>query len=270
MDLYDSAAAALLQNFTYSLAQIPCNTTQTAQYSLARDCTDCASAYRNWLCAVTIPRCEDFSSTSPYVQPRNVNPLSKFISGNPLNNFAPQGQNNSIPSDILFDNTYVPMPSAPAQFPFLNQSLSNALSSNQSRNALAGCGTNLSASGPVPADPNTGYPNCGIDLSIQPGPYNEILPCAEYCYELVRSCPASFGFACPMRGRGLERSYGFLYPDGTANGAGGALTCSFDGAIVNGSAGVTSAAERTFAVGKRRLATGLLATVLVMLVLGAW
>ena len=273
MSLYDSAAAALLQNFTYSLAQIPCNTTQTAQYSLARNCADCASAYRNWLCAVTIPRCDDFSSGSIYGQPRNVNPLSKFVTGNRLNDFAPPGQNDSIPSAILFDTSYMPMPSAPAQFPFLNQSLAAALSSNQSRNALAGCGTDLDAAQPpVPLDPTTPDPttSCGIDADIRPGPYTEILPCDEYCNELVRACPASFGFACPARGRGLERSYGRLNADGTASGPGGALMCSFDGAIVNGSAGVASAAERGVAMGKRRVVLGVLASGMVMRGLGVW
>ncbi|OCL12695.1 hypothetical protein AOQ84DRAFT_436826 [Glonium stellatum] len=77
--LYDTQAEAYYQNFTYSLQQIACNTTNTAQYSLARNCTDCALDYKNWLCAVQIPRCEDFSSTLPYLQPRNV--AANFING---------------------------------------------------------------------------------------------------------------------------------------------------------------------------------------------
>jgi calcium channel MID1 len=69
----------MYQNFNYSLQQIPCNTASTAQYSLARNCTNCATDYKNWLCAVSIPRCEDFSSQEPYLQPRNV--AANFING---------------------------------------------------------------------------------------------------------------------------------------------------------------------------------------------
>ncbi|OAX78258.1 hypothetical protein ACJ72_07436 [Emergomyces africanus] len=69
---YDTHAANLYKNFTRSLAQIPCNNPDTSQYSLARNCTHCAAAYKQWLCAVTIPRCADFSSTLPFLRPRNT------------------------------------------------------------------------------------------------------------------------------------------------------------------------------------------------------
>ncbi|KKZ63378.1 hypothetical protein EMCG_02309 [[Emmonsia] crescens] len=69
---YDTYAANLYKNFSRSLAQIPCNTSATSQYSLARNCTHCAAAYKQWLCAVTIPRCADFSSTLPFLRPRNT------------------------------------------------------------------------------------------------------------------------------------------------------------------------------------------------------
>lgn len=77
--LYDDNARNLSQNFSYSLQQIPCNTSSSAQYSLARNCDDCAAAYKTWLCAVTIPRCYDFSSNLTYLQPRNV--AQNFING---------------------------------------------------------------------------------------------------------------------------------------------------------------------------------------------
>ncbi|OCK77963.1 hypothetical protein K432DRAFT_332947 [Lepidopterella palustris CBS 459.81] len=80
-ELYDSQAAAYYQNFSNSLAQIACNTTNTAQYSLARNCTDCARDYKNWLCAVQIPRCEDYSSPPEenWLLPRNIG--APFING---------------------------------------------------------------------------------------------------------------------------------------------------------------------------------------------
>ncbi|KAL8803580.1 MAG: hypothetical protein Q9182_003085 [Xanthomendoza sp. 2 TL-2023] len=56
---YDNWARTFYANFDKSLQQIPCETTPSARYSLARNCTDCENAYKTWLCAVTIPRCED-------------------------------------------------------------------------------------------------------------------------------------------------------------------------------------------------------------------
>ena len=47
-----------------------------------------------------------------------------------------------------------------------------------------------------------------IDAIIKPGPYKEVLPCEDLCYELVRSCPSFMSFACPLAGHGLNYSYG--------------------------------------------------------------
>lgn len=64
-----------------------------------------------------------------------------------------------------------------------------------------------------------------IDESIKPGPYKEMLPCEDLCFDIVRSCPAQLGFACPNPpARGLQ--YGQRDPTGNV------LTCSFPGAVV--------------------------------------
>lgn len=76
---YDSLASELFTNFSTTLQLNPCNTTLSAQYSLFRNCTSCLEAYQNWLCAVTIPRCTDFTDTSSFLFPRPVN-----TSRNPL------------------------------------------------------------------------------------------------------------------------------------------------------------------------------------------
>lgn len=167
---YDQNAANLYQVFNYSLQQIPCNTTSDAQYSLARNCDDCARAYKQWLCAVTIPRCEDFSNPSPWLKPRNT--AQNFVNGSSLT-FAPN------------DAT--------------GQALLNSVATNQSRNPL-------------------------IDSAIKPGPYKEVLPCEDLCYDLVQSCPAILGFGCPISGKGLEQSYGKRSNDS------GIITCSYLGA----------------------------------------
>ncbi|KAL3458012.1 stretch-activated Ca2+-permeable channel component-domain-containing protein [Aspergillus heterothallicus] len=61
---YDKYAEELYTNFNYSLQQIQCNTSNESIFSMAVDCAACAASYKTWLCAVTIPQCDDFSSTS--------------------------------------------------------------------------------------------------------------------------------------------------------------------------------------------------------------
>ena len=168
---YDEYAANMYQYFNYSLQQIPCNTTSSAQYSLVRNCTDCARAYKQWLCAVTIPRCEDYNRTGPGLLARNTGQA------------FPNGSSLSAISGWNVD---------------LQQPLLDAVATNSSRNAR-------------------------IDELIRPGPYKELLPCEDLCYDLVQSCPASLQFSCPLKGRGLEESYGFRSGNDT-------LTCSYLGA----------------------------------------
>ena len=170
--LYDSNAAAYYKYFNYSLQQIPCNTTSTAQYSLARNCDDCAHAYKQWLCAVTIPRCEDYTNDAPYLKPRNV--AQPFPNGT-----------------VLFPHHERPQTQSA-------QLLLDTLATNSSRNPI-------------------------IDQDIRPGPYKEVLPCVDLCYDLVQSCPASLGFGCPLPGKGLEDSYGMRNQSGF-------ITCSYLGA----------------------------------------
>lgn len=168
---YDSYAAALYANFTYSMQQIACNASSDSAYSPSRSCEDCADAYKEWLCAVTIPRCEDFSAEYDWLQPRNV--AQTFANG------------TSLPLDYL-NTSYVPMPGAPTLpgSPAWSQTYNSTFATNRSRNHEI------------------------IDLDIMPGPYKEVLPCEDLCYSLVQKCPASMGIGCPSKGRGLETSYG--------------------------------------------------------------
>lgn len=162
-----------MQNFNRSLAQIACDTTSTAQYSLARNCTDCTNDYRTWLCSVLIPRCEDWTATNDWLHPRNIN--------------------TPFPNGTLPDSNGVNMK--------FNDTIRGKFAYNQSRNNE-------------------------IDNVIKPGPYKELLPCEDLCFDIVRSCPAQMGFACPnepMR----ELSYGKRDPTGRD------LKCNFPGAVVD-------------------------------------
>lgn len=64
-----------------------------------------------------------------------------------------------------------------------------------------------------------------IDELVQPGPYREVLPCEDLCYDLVRDCPASLKFACPQRGQDQFTSSYQLRGSG--------LTCNYPGAVQN-------------------------------------
>ncbi|KAM3423283.1 hypothetical protein BST61_g722 [Cercospora zeina] len=170
-NFYENYTLTWYAPFNYTLAQIPCNTTSEAKYSLAKGCDECAAAYKEWLCAVSIPRCEDFSNQAPHLQIRNVG--QSFIN------------NNSMLDDTLLNQNYINMKDAPTVDGTIafDQTLISSFATNQSRN---------------PA----------IDQTIKPGPYKEVLPCEDLCYSLMQSCPAAMGFACPYPGRGLERGYG--------------------------------------------------------------
>lgn len=168
---YDNATLAQYQFFEKVLAQIPCETTSSAQYSLARNCDDCATAYKEWVCSVSIPRCTDWSSTLPWLQNRNM--IQPFPNGTSLD-------------------------------PATTSAAAKAAYLSSSRN-----------------------PN--IDATVRPGPYKEILPCNDLCYNIVQSCPASMGFTCPRPGHiAFNQSYG-LMPDGTPEQK-NQITCNFPGA----------------------------------------
>ena len=52
---------AYLSNFTASLLTVPCG---RDHYSPLQTCADCAESYRRWLCAVSLPRCGEFPSST--------------------------------------------------------------------------------------------------------------------------------------------------------------------------------------------------------------
>lgn len=178
---YDNATSQYYSFFRKVLAQTPCNTTSSAQYSLARTCTDCANAYKAWVCAVMIPRCTDFSATEPWLQSRAM-------------------------SQPFPDGTFL--------------SSAQLASANKSK-ALSGSR------------------NPAIDQTIVPGPYKEILPCEDLCYNLVQSCPASMQFNCPQPGViGFNESYG-VKPQGSGdvNGRLTNITCNWPGMVYYVAAG---------------------------------
>jgi calcium channel MID1 len=136
--VYDNYTITNFKYFENAMMQIPCNTTSSAQYSLATSCDNCTKAYKDWFCAV--------------LQIRNVG--SAFWNG------------TLLPTDT-------------PTFELANRTAAG----RSSRNSL-------------------------IDRVIQPGPYKELLPCDDLCYNVVRNCPAAIGFSCPLPGFvGFDTSY---------------------------------------------------------------
>ncbi|KAI9672138.1 MAG: stretch-activated cation channel mid1 [Alyxoria varia] len=236
-DLYDNQAARLFKNFTYSLQQIPCNTTPTAQYSLAAGCKNCSDAYKTWLCTVSIPKCADFSRYS-----RKAN-LVKFLGNGTESPFssseqdeddeedgsaAPAGEGDALsgfdPNSASVPGTSYLMPRNLAQKPLGDANIPSVFHNS------GGTGNASMTAKPSHLQwlaTNSSRMNDTIAGEIQPGPYMEVLPCEDLCYDLVRMCPAKLGFQCPRPGSlGMRASYGQRgYADG------GAYMCSAPGVL---------------------------------------
>lgn len=164
---YDNFTQYYYYQFNKSMQQVACNTTDTARYSLATNCQNCSVAYKDWLCAVSLPRCNDFAKVDA--------PELGVINGV---NF-PRNLAQAFPNGTMVTNATLTTDLTAAG---LNESWLNRIYSNQSR-----------------------FPQF-IDEEIQPGPYLELLPCEDLCYSLIRNCPSTMGFACPKE-PALSRGY---------------------------------------------------------------
>ncbi|RCK65086.1 Stretch-activated cation channel MID1 [Candida viswanathii] len=86
--LYDDYARSLYVNFSKSLQQVACDTSPDAVFSNLRTCDDCADSYKNWLCAVTIPRCSSRNQTG-YILRNATNQRNDFLADtiNPISEY---------------------------------------------------------------------------------------------------------------------------------------------------------------------------------------
>ncbi|SCU84498.1 LAMI_0C07712g1_1 [Lachancea mirantina] len=78
---YDGIASSLYGNFSKALQIIPCDSEEDARYSPLKTCQDCDNAYRNWLCAVSIPRCTT-ENTSYYIPRTKEDNRNDYINEN--------------------------------------------------------------------------------------------------------------------------------------------------------------------------------------------
>lgn len=112
----------------------------------------------------------------------------------------PRCEDFSRTSDFTIERSFGrPFPNGTKLSDDLIQELSRGLATNTSRNSF-------------------------IDDTINPGPYKEILPCDDLCYEVVQACPAAIGFTCPLpRMVSFGLSYGQRVDDSSA------VSCNYPG-----------------------------------------
>ncbi|SPO00699.1 related to Ca2+ channel [Cephalotrichum gorgonifer] len=111
---YDDYARTMYSNFEKAIQQIPCEAPVTSKYSLARSCDDCKIAYKNWLCTVAIPRCEDFSSNNPYALIRNAE--QAFPNGTSLDESVINGIGRDKPALLHSRNAWIDEEIAPGPY----------------------------------------------------------------------------------------------------------------------------------------------------------
>ncbi|EIW69653.1 hypothetical protein TREMEDRAFT_62522 [Tremella mesenterica DSM 1558] len=180
-----------LEAFSVSLTTTACG---RDQYSHVSTCLDCYTAYRDWVCRVTIPRCGSslpISSTSPF-QSQNVIALSSTTQGTDIQerqnseqdlrvevrNYDDRNLLKQIEMKRINDDEKVLPPG-----PFTIQ--------------------RTSTSARIPSlDPVYTYD------------YLELLPCLSTCNAVDRACPAVLLFRCPSRSvRTANESYAFYGHD---------------------------------------------------------
>ncbi len=106
-EYYDSLASAYYQNFSNSLQLVNCNASNDAVYSLISNCKQCAQAYKEWICAVTIPRCADLTNPSSVLVYRNSSRNPKIDE-----DLQPGPYKEVLPCGDLVENVAMTCPAA--------------------------------------------------------------------------------------------------------------------------------------------------------------
>ncbi|GAA5862046.1 hypothetical protein JCM3774_006151 [Rhodotorula dairenensis] len=162
---FNETVSASLANFSRTLTTFPCDKEPYGLYSVVSKCADCLDAYRDYVCAVTMPRCDDAPPTVA------------------LNNSVPDtyDSNGELIASWLLPDSY--QTSLVRADPFA------------SRTPLFGP-ANLSSIFPFLF--NQSYPPDPDNLVDEsPFPYNEIPPCLDVCNLVQARCPPFLQFVCP-------------------------------------------------------------------------
>lgn len=167
VSFFNSTISASMTNFTRTMTTFPCDS-DMGMYSVVSTCDDCINAYRDYLCAVTMPRCTDAPSNATLNDTTTSAWSSSDGQGPPLPSYA-------IPSDYTT--------SLVRTDPFA------------SRTPLFGP-SNLSTT--FPSLFNSSYrPTQSNLVAESPFPYTETPPCLDVCYLVEARCPPFLGWTCP-------------------------------------------------------------------------
>ncbi|BGP27451.1 calcium channel subunit Mid1 [Rhodotorula toruloides] len=160
ISFFNSSISASLANFTRTMTTFPCGLND-GQYSVVSTCDDCITAYRDYLCAMTMPRCTDAPSNV------TLNDTTTTVGASLPSYDIPSRYTNSL---IRTD-------------PFA------------SRTPLFGP-SNLSSTFPTLFN-STFRPTRQNLLSESPFPYTETPPCLDICYLVEARCPPFLKWWCP-------------------------------------------------------------------------
>ncbi|BGP35157.1 stretch-activated cation channel mid1 [Rhodotorula toruloides] len=166
ISFFNTSISASLTNFTRTMTTFPCGSDEMGRYSVVSTCQDCINAYRDYLCAMTMPRCTDAPSNATL-------------------NDTTLAASDSLPSYAI-----------PAQY---DTSLLRT-DPYASRTPLFGP-PNLSATFPTLFN-STYRPSRSNLLAQSPFPYTETPPCLDICYLVEARCPPFLGWSCPKNSDG--------------------------------------------------------------------
>ncbi|BGP58037.1 hypothetical protein JCM8202_001724 [Rhodotorula sphaerocarpa] len=165
LSFFNETISASFANFSRTLTTFPCDKNPYGLYSVVSKCSDCADAYRDYLCAATMPRCDDAPASSP------------------LNSTLPDqyGSTGDLLASWALPSSY--QTSLLRTDPFA------------SRTPLFGP-RNLSTT--FPDLFSRSYPPTAENLAREtPFPYTEIPPCLDVCNLVQARCPPFLQFVCP-------------------------------------------------------------------------
>ena len=201
--LYAAQFAPQFTAFNLSLSTFPCSSPTFGTYSYLRTCDDCLKAYTDWLCATTLPRCDDI----PVAELARANAEAASFNANPVPYNA---------STVVY--SYEPLPDG-LQTVLARANASVSRTPWLSPQALAAL---VAANASVPA---------GV-ANQSPIPYGETPPCSSLCYLVAASCPPFFNWQCPLVGKTLPASYGALrvLPDAVTGGGNAGQSANGGGA----------------------------------------
>ncbi|GAA6007488.1 hypothetical protein JCM11491_004180 [Sporobolomyces phaffii] len=179
---FNSSISPSLTVFARTLTTFPCDSAKFGLYSIASTCTDCYEAYRDWLCATTIPRCTD--------SPSNVTFVSNSSLFDPVTDLATWSIPASYSTSLVRD--YPPASRTPEFAP-----------------------SNLSST--FPSLFNSSYPATrGNELEQSPFPYSEVPPCMDVCHLVDARCPPFLKWTCPTSGDTGRATYGMTQEIGSS------------------------------------------------------